>query len=158
MANWIKLIIALLLPQLAGLGGMLFTDTGESSWYQELEKPSWNPPGWVFGPVWTALYIMMGIAFYLVWKSENVSKQLKSTAMIFWVVQLVLNFFWTIIFFGAQSPPFAFIEIIVLWLTILVTIILFMRVHKTAGWLMVPYIVWVSFATVLTYTIYQLNS
>ena len=157
MANWLKLIIALALPQLAGLGGLLFTDTGESSWYQGLTKPSWNPPGWVFGPVWTTLYILMGIAFYLVWKSETTSRETKKAAIAFWIIQLVLNFFWTIIFFGAQSPFYAFIEIVVLWLSILVTIILFARINKLAAWLMVPYILWVSFASVLTYTIYQLN-
>lgn len=158
MSYWLKLIIALVLPQLAGLGGVLFTDTGQSSWYQGLEKPAWNPPGWVFGPVWTILYILMGIAFYLVWKNETAPKEQKRPAMVFWVIQLVLNFFWTIIFFGAHSPGYAFIEIMVLWLAIVITIILFSRVNKTAAWLMVPYLLWVSFASFLNYTIYQMNS
>lgn len=157
MKNWVKLLISLALPQIAAVSGALFTVTGTGSWYQQINKPSWNPPGWVFGPVWTTLYILMGIAFYLVWKS-NASDKLKRPAMTLWVVQLVLNFFWTLIFFGAQEPGWALVEIIGLWIFILLTILAFARIHKTAAWLLVPYLLWVSFATVLTGTIWQLNS
>lgn len=156
MKNWVKLLISLALPQIAAVSGALFTVTGTGSWYQQINKPSWNPPGWVFGPVWTTLYILMGIAFYLVWKS-NASDKLKRPAMTLWVVQLVLNFFWTLIFFGAQEPGWALVEIIGLWIFILLTILAFARIHKTAAWLLVPYLLWVSFATVLTGTIWQLN-
>ena len=144
------------LPQIAGISGALFTNTGEGSWYRQIEKPSWNPPGWVFGQVWTSLYIMMGIAFYLVWKS-NAASEAKKPAMTLWVVQLILNFFWTLIFFGAQEIGWALLEIIVLWVAILLTIFAFARISKTAAWLMVPYIAWVSFAAVLTATIWRLN-
>lgn len=156
MKNWVKLLISLALPQIAGISGVLFTETGEGSWYRQINRPSWNPPGWVFGPVWTMLYIMMGIAFYLVWKS-SASEKLKRPAMTFWIIQLALNFFWTVIFFGAHQPGWATLEIIVLWIFILLTILAFFRINKTAAWLMVPYLLWVSFASVLTATIWQMN-
>ncbi|OLY93361.1 TspO and MBR related proteins [Cnuella takakiae] len=157
MKNWVKLLISLALPQIAGISGALFTVTGEGSWYRQINRPSWNPPGWVFGPVWTLLYILMGIAFYLVWKN-NSADRLKKPAMTFWIIQLVLNFFWTLIFFGAHETGWATLEIIVLWIFILLTILAFFRINKTAGWLMVPYLLWVSFATALTATIWQMNS
>jgi translocator protein len=157
MKNWIKLVISIVLPQLAGLAGALFTQTGESSWFQTLAKPDWNPPSWLFGPVWTTLYILMGIAFYLVWKSDK-DERIKKPAMTMWVVQLIFNAAWSFIFFGAQEMGLAFAEIIILWLLILVTIFLFARVNKTAAWLLVPYISWVSFAAILNYTIWQLNT
>lgn len=150
------MLISLALPQLAGLSGVLFTDTGESSWFQQLQKPAWNPPSWLFGPVWTTLYILMGFAFYLVWKSDAPQK-VKRPAMALWVVQLVLNFLWTLIFFGAHEPGWALVEIIVLWIAILLTIFAFARINKPAAWLMVPYISWVSFASILTATIWHLN-
>lgn len=156
MKHWHKLVISLVLPQIAAVSGALFTVTGEGSWYRQINKPSWNPPGWVFGPVWTTLYILMGIAFYLVWKS-NAPASVKKPAMTLWGVQLVLNFFWTLIFFGAQEPGWALVEIIGLWIFILLTILAFARINKTAAILMVPYILWVSFAAVLTGTIWQLN-
>ena len=157
MKPWLKLVIAIAVPLGVGAVAGLFTASGVDGWYRTIEKPSWNPPGWVFGPVWTTLYILMGIAFYLVWKS-NASDKLKRPAMTLWVVQLVLNFFWTLIFFGAQEPGWALVEIIGLWIFILLTILAFARIHKTAAWLLVPYLLWVSFATVLTGTIWQLNS
>ena len=156
MKNWLKATISLALPQLAGLTGAAFTETGEGSWYRTIEKPEWNPPGWVFGPVWTMLYILMGIAFYIIWKSAA-DKRIKTPAMIFWILQLVFNFCWTLIFFYAHEIGYAFAEIVVLWLLILITIFLFARISKLAAWLLVPYICWVSFAALLTYTIWQLN-
>lgn len=156
MKNWVKLVISLALPQIAGLSGALFTETGEGSWYQSIQKPEWNPPGWVFGPVWTTLYVLMGIAFYLVWKSEAPAKK-KRPALAFWIVQLIFNFLWTIIFFNGHEIFYAFAEIVALWLAILITIFLFARISKPAAWLMVPYISWVSFAALLNYTIFQLN-
>lgn len=98
MNNWLKVMISLALPQVAGLTGAAFTLTGEGSWYRSIQKPDWNPPGWLFAPVWTTLYILMGIAFYLVWKSAA-DKKIKTHAMVFWILQLVLNLFWTLIFF-----------------------------------------------------------
>jgi len=156
MKNGLKLIISLAIPQIVAAGASYFTVTRSGSWYRFIEKPEWNPPDWVFGPVWTALYIMMGIAFYLVWKS-NVPISKKRKAIILWGVQLILNFFWSYIFFGQEQIFGAFLEIIVLWLFILLTIFAFARINKWAAWLMVPYIGWVSFAALLNFTIWELN-
>lgn len=156
MSNIVKAIIAISIPLIVGAISGFFTVTGVESWYQTIQKPSWNPPNWIFGPVWTALYIMMGIALFLVWK-EDTSEELKKIALVLFAVQLILNFFWSFIFFNQQQPGWALVEIIAMWLFILLTIFAFAQVNKTAAWLLVPYISWVSFATILNYTIWQLN-
>ncbi len=156
MSNILKLIVSLAAPQLTGFVSAFLTDTGNSPWYRSISKPSWNPPNWVFAPVWTLLYLLMGIAFYLVWKSEA-SGDVKRWAMGLWIVQLAFNFFWTIIFFGTHQIGWALIEIIGLWFLIFLTILAFSRITKIAAWLMVPYISWVTFATLLNYAIWRLN-
>jgi tryptophan-rich sensory protein len=156
MNNSVKLFISIAIPVLVGATAGFFTVSGVGTWYQNINKPSWNPPSWIFGPVWTTLYIMMGIALFLVWKSE-VSDVMKKNAIAIFAVQLLLNFFWSFIFFNQQQPGWAFVEIIVMWIAILSTIFVFANVSKTAAWLLVPYISWVSFATILNYTIWQLN-
>lgn len=156
MKNWVKLIIALIIPQVVAASGAYFTVTGIGSWYQSLDKPSWNPPNWVFGPVWTTLYVLMGIALYLVWRSKATEKQ-KRWAITFWGIQLFLNFLWSFLFFGQEQILGALLEIIILWLFILLTIFAFARINKLAAWLLVPYISWVSFAAILNYTIWDLN-
>ncbi|MBU0536441.1 MAG: tryptophan-rich sensory protein [Nanoarchaeota archaeon] len=148
-----KLIISIIIPQLAGLIGSIFTTSSISSWYSKLTKPSFNPPNWIFGPVWTTLFVLMGISFYLVWTS---GKNIKLAVTIF-IVQLVLNTLWSILFFGMQNPFAAFIELIFLWIAILATIIIFYRISPTAAYLLVPYLLWVSFAGILNYSIYSLN-
>lgn len=157
MNNTTKLIISIALPVAVGATSGFFTATGVDSWYQTINKPSWNPPGWIFGPVWTTLYVMMGIALFLVWKS-NTNEALKKTAITLFAVQMVLNFFWSFVFFKQEQPGWALVEIIVLWVAILLTIFAFAKVNKTAAWLLVPYISWVSFASILNYTIWQLNA
>lgn len=157
MNNIEKLAISIAIPVAIGATAGFFTVTGVESWYQTIQKPSWNPPSWVFGPVWTTLYIMLGIALFLVWKS-GANDSLKRTAIRLFAVQLVLNFFWSFIFFDQQQPGWALAEIIVMWFAILFTIFAFAKVSKTAAWLLVPYISWVSFATILNYTIWKLNS
>ena len=156
MKNWLKAFVSLALPQVAGLSAAAFTVTGDGSWYRTILKPWWNPPGWLFAPVWTTLYILMGIAFFIIWKSVA-DKKAKRTAMAFWIVQLVFNFFWTIIFFYAQQIGYALAEMVLLWLLIFITIFLFARISKLAAWLLVPYISWVSFALMLNYAIWELN-
>ena len=156
MKNWLKAVVSLALPQVAGLTAAAFTVTGEGSWYRTIQKPSWNPLGWLFAPVWTTLYILMGIAFFIIWKSVA-DEKIKRPAMAFWVIQLVFNFFWTIIFFYTKQIGYAFAEIVLLWLLILITIFLFSRISKLAAWLLVPYISWVSFAAMLNYAIWELN-
>ena len=156
MNNSIKLIIAIAIPVAVGAISGFFTATGVESWYQTINKPSWNPPGWIFGPVWTTLYVMMGIALFLVWKSDS-SDILKKTAIALFAIQLILNFFWSFIFFNQHQIGWALVEIIAMWIFILLTIFAFGNVSKLAAWLLVPYISWVSFATILNYTIWKLN-
>ena len=156
MNNLTKLVIAIAIPLAIGGTAGFFTATGVDSWYQTINKPSWNPPGWIFGPVWTTLYVMMGVALFFVWKSD-VNEQLKRSAITLFAIQLVLNFFWSFIFFNQHQPGWALVEIIVMWVFILLTIFSFAPISKTAAWLLVPYISWVSFATILNYTIWKLN-
>jgi tryptophan-rich sensory protein len=127
-----------------------------SDWYDALNKPSWNPPNWLFGPVWSALYTMMGAAAWLVWKRFGF-EQAKS-ALIAFLIQLVLNGLWSQLFFGLKSPGWAFLEIFFLLTAILITTYLFSNKVKIAAWLMIPYLLWVGFATVLNGTIWWINS
>jgi translocator protein len=152
----IKFLLSLFVPlAVGGFAGWL-TVPEIAGWYAGLNKPSFNPPNYLFGPVWTSLYAMMGIAFFLVWKADA-DAGLKKTAMILFVVQLVLNFFWSLIFFNAHQVGWALVEIIVMWLFILLTIFSFGKISPLAAWLLVPYICWVSFATVLNAAIWKLN-
>jgi len=150
--GWIKLIISIVICLLAGAIGALFTADSVGTWYLTLSKPSFNPPPWIFAPVWTALYVLMGIALYIVWKNKD-----SGFAIPVFAVHLVLNSLWSFLFFGMKNIQFAFIEIIFLWVSILLCIILFYRISKPAAYLLVPYILWVSFATVLNYELMRLN-
>ncbi|MBK7556914.1 MAG: tryptophan-rich sensory protein [Chitinophagaceae bacterium] len=151
-----KLFISILVPLLVGAVAGLFTSSGVNGWYAVANKPWFNPPNWIFAPVWTLLYILMGIAFFLVWKA-SADKNVKQTAMILFSIQLVINFFWSFIFFKLQQPGWAFAEIIFMWVMILLTILWFGKISAMAAWLLVPYICWVSFASVLNYSIWKLN-
>lgn len=154
--NWMKLIVSIAVPLIVGGTASFFTVTGLGSWYSSINKPSWNPPNSVFGPVWTTLYIMMGIALFLVWKSDAPKLQ-KQNAIVLWVVQLAFNFMWSFIFFNQHQIGWAMADIVVLWFFILLTIIAFSKISKLAAWLLVPYISWVTFASLLNYSIWQLN-
>lgn len=122
------------------------------AWYAALNKPSWNPPSWLFGPAWTLLYTLMAIAAWLVWKRVGLSKPL-----VLYFVQLALNAAWTPLFFGAHAMGWALVEIVALWIAILATLLSFRRVNTTAGWLFAPYLAWVTFATCLNFTLWRLN-
>jgi len=139
----------------AWLGAQVSPGIASAEWYQSINKPSWNPPSWVFGPVWTVLYTMMGIAAWIVWKEYGFKKAGAALALFF--IQLVLNGLWSQIFFGMQQIGWALFEIVVLLTAIILTTILFFKKSKTAGWMMVPYIAWVGFATVLNGAIWWLN-
>ncbi len=156
MESWLKLIISLVLVQLVGITSSFSTRSSVSTWYVELVKPSFNPPGWVFGPVWTILYLMIGISLFLVW---NKKKSLKTRKKAYWIfaIQLVLNWLWSIVFFGMQSPGLALLVIFSLWIFIILNLVFFYKISKTAGWLLVPYWFWVSFASVLNLAIWWLN-
>lgn len=157
MSNTLKFFISIAIPLVVGGVSGFFTISGVDTWYQTINKPSWNPPNWIFGPVWTTLYVMMGISLFLVWKTET-SVELKKIAVILFAAQLLLNFAWSFIFFYLQQPGWALVEIIAMWVFILLTIFAFAQVNKTAAWLLVPYISWVSFAAILNYTIWKLNT
>lgn len=156
MGKLIKFLVAVGAPLLAGAVGAIFTEPAIAGWYAGLVKPALNPPAWIFGPVWTTLYVLMGVAAFLVWQKGWGRREVKIALSVF-VGQLVLNALWSLIFFGFQSPGWALVEIAFLWLAILFNIILFARVSKVAAWLLVPYILWVSFASYLNYSIYVLN-
>ena len=151
-----KLFISLAITLLVGAVAAWFTTAGVNGWYAVANKPSFNPPNWVFAPVWSALYIMMGVALWLVWKNDA-AKAGKRTALIFFAIQLLLNFAWSFIFFYAHQPGWAFAEILLMWVSIMLTIIWFGKVSPAAAWLLVPYIWWVSFASLLNFYIWKLN-
>lgn len=140
-----------------GIGGLWTAPaTAPGGWYYQIEKPSWTPPSWLFGPVWTALYIAMGVAAWLVWRRGGWETQRQP--LTFWLVQLVLNTLWSGLFFGLRSPALGAIEIVLLWIAILLTILAFRRVSRAASWLMVPYLLWVTFAAALTFAVWRLNA
>ena len=156
MKKTFDLILAVLICQGMGLIGSLFTTPAIPSWYAGLVKPSFNPPNWIFAPAWILLYTLMGIAAFLIWNRRNGKKKIK-TALVLFSVQLVLNSLWSIIFFGLHLPQYAFLEILVLWFFILLTLLSFYKISKPAGPLLLPYILWVSFATILNLSIMILN-
>ena len=125
-------------------------------WYASLKKPSWNPPNWIFGPVWTALYTMMAVAAWLVWRRGGFAAQALPLAA--FLVQLVINALWSWLFFGLKNPGLAFVEIVALWTAIAATLLLFRKPSPTAAWLLAPYLAWVTFAAVLSFTLWQLNA
>ena len=154
--NWKHLLISILLCQVIGSLGSIFTTPAIPTWYATLEKPTIGPPNWAFPVVWALLYLLMGIALYLVWEKGWEQADVRKAMGVFGI-QLFLNFMWSVLFFGLRSPLFGLVEIVVLWIVILVNIWMFYRVSKTAGLLLVPYILWVSFAAVLNYSIWALN-
>lgn len=151
-----RIVVSIGFPLLCGFLGSLATRPAISTWYAGLAKPSFSPPNWLFGPAWTVLYILMGIAAFLVWNRGLGAPGVKAALLLF-LVQLALNLAWSFIFFAGRSPAWGFVEILALWVAIVVTMVLFFRVSAAAGWLMVPYIGWVSFATVLNGAIMALN-
>lgn len=156
MNNTIKLLLCLVITLGIGLSASVFTISEIYGWFATIRKPGWNPPNGVFGPVWTLLYILMGIALYLVWIKPAAAAR-KRTAVIAFAAQMALNFLWSYFFFHFHDIEMAFYDIVLLWVLILLTIFAFSRINKIASWLLVPYISWVSFAAILNYTILQLN-
>ena len=152
----VRLIICLAVTFIAPVVGAIFTREAVSGWYANLNKPFFNPPSWLFGPVWTALYILMGVAVFLVWQ-KGYGNRLVKIAIWLYVLQLVLNGLWSPIFFGLKMPFLAFCEILVLWAAIVLTIWAFARVSIAAAFLLAGYIGWVSFAAVLNFSIWMLN-
>lgn len=153
----LKFLFAVLLCEGAGIIGAFFTTPAIGSWYATLAKPSFNPPNWIFAPVWTLLFFLMGVALYLVFQEKSKGKNIQTALLVFFQ-QLALNVLWSALFFGMQNPKLAFAEIIVLWFAILMVIFYLAKISKTAAWLLVPYILWVSFAGYLNYSIWQISA
>jgi translocator protein len=152
--NWPRLIASILIAQLAGGLGAIATTPNIPTWYATLNKPFFNPPSWLFGPVWTLLFLLMGIAFYLIWTKK---KSPWHPSLRWYWIQLVLNTLWSFLFFGAQNPGLALVEIFFLWFAIYQTIKSFSPINRTASLLLYPYLAWVSFATLLNAAIFYLN-
>jgi len=154
--NWTKLLASVVVCQLAGVVGAVFTRAAIPSWYAYLKKPSFTPPNWLFGPAWITLYLLMAVAAYLVWQKGWQGQGVRPALAIF-LVQLLLNVLWSPAFFGWRSPLAGMIVIILLWLAIAVTIVAFSRISRPAALLLLPYILWVSYASALNISIYFLN-
>lgn len=159
--NYFRLIVSLIIPQVAGIIGSFFTVQGIKGWYAGLIKPSFNPPGWIFSPVWITLYVLMGISIYLIWSaydkaSAGQRKKLKITFWLFWA-HLFFNATWSIMFFGLKSAALGLINIAIIWVFILVLMIRFWKIKKLASYLLIPYFLWVSFASVLNFFLWYLN-
>ena len=151
-----KLVVAIVVSEATGVIGSVFTAPAIKGWYATLVRPELSPPNWVFAPVWTTLFALMGIAAFLIWR-KGLSRREVRVALAIFLGQLVLNTLWSVIFFGLQNPGAALVEIVVLWFAILATMIAFYKVSRPAVWLLLPYILWVSFAVYLNYAIWVLN-
>jgi benzodiazapine receptor len=152
----VKLLVSLVACQCAGIIGSIFTTPAIPTWYATLEKPSFSPPNWLFAPAWITLYLLMGVAAFLIWRQGLAQKGVRAALVIF-LVQLVLNALWSVVFFGLQSPLWGVVVILALWVAILLTILRFFKLSTAAGSLMLPYILWVSFAAVLNIALFMLN-
>lgn len=154
--NYPKLIASIALCFFVAYAGSLVTMPAIEGWYAALEKPVFNPPNWVFGPVWTVLYALMGISLYLIWQRDQHEKKEKQALFVF-IIQLFLNFLWSFVFFGLQMPVAAFLVILTLWLAIFNTIVQFRKFNKTAAYLLYPYLAWVTYASLLNLFIAAMN-
>lgn len=154
--NIVKLAISVIICQVAGLSSAFFTMPAVDSWYQTINKPFFTPPNWIFAPVWVLLFLFMGVSLFFVWRAEPKDGDKKIAVAVF-TFQFVLNVLWSFMFFGLRSFLGGFIEIIALWIMILFTMATFSKISKTATYLLVPYIIWVTFAAVLNFTIMWIN-
>jgi translocator protein len=152
----VALVVAVAIPVVGGAVVGLLTGPGASPWYQTIEQPPWNPPDWVFGPVWTVLYFLMGIASWLVWRKGWNAHEVR-TSLGLYGGQLALNLLWPIIFFALPSPGWALLEILVLWMLIIVVLVRFRRLSSSAAVLLAPYLLWVSYAATLNAGVWWLN-
>ncbi|MBF4487980.1 MULTISPECIES: TspO/MBR family protein [unclassified Flavobacterium] len=152
-----KIVIALIICLMVGYSASIVTRPSVESWYPTIIKPGFNPPNWIFMPVWTLLYILMAVAAGLVWDKIKEQNQEVKVALGFFLIQLTLNAIWSYIFFGLKNPMLALIEIALLWLMIYETYLKFTKINKTAGYLLIPYMAWVAFAGILNASIWWLN-
>jgi tryptophan-rich sensory protein len=152
----LKLVASIILCQLAGLIGSILTTPAIPTWYESLKKPFFSPPNWVFGPVWVILYLLMGISLFVIWQRRENNLQARKGFILFFA-QLILNAFWSVAFFGFKSPFLGLINIMLLWFAIFFTIQHFFKISKIAALLLLPYLLWVSFAAVLNFSLWILN-
>jgi len=153
--SWLSLIPFLVVCFAAAGIGSLSTSSSVNTWYAQLRKPEWTPPNWIFGPVWTILYLMMAISAWLVWRSSSWSST--KFALSLFAIQLVLNTLWSVVFFGLHRVGPAFAEILLLWMMIIATSVAFLSLSLLAAWLLIPYLAWVAFASYLNFRIWQIN-
>jgi len=151
-----KLVVSIVACQCAGLIGSIFTRSAIPTWYATIQKPFFTPPNWLFLPAWVTLYVLMGVSAFLIWR-RGLDDQGVRTALIIFLIQLILNALWSVAFFGLESPLYGIIVIIALWVAILFTLLRFFKISMAAGILLIPYILWVSFAAVLNISIFVLN-
>jgi translocator protein len=154
--KWLGLAVAVAICFAAAAIGSMLTMPALRDWYPTLDKPGWTPPNWIFGPVWTVLYLAMAVAAWMVWLRR--SSSYVTSALILFAFQLVLNLAWSGLFFGLRAPGAALIEIVILWCAIAGTVASFRRISAAAGWILLPYLAWVGFAAALNFAIWQLNS
>ncbi len=152
----VLLVFSLVISLSAGAIGAIFTQVSMSSWYVGLIKPGFNPPNWVFSPVWTVLYVLIGLALFLI-LSSDLKLQKKETPLVLFFAQWLLNILWPFFFFFLESPMWGFVGIIVLFVAIIFTKIYFYKINRLAGYLLIPYALWVAFAAILNYFIWQMN-
>ncbi len=152
----LKLVVSIIACLAAGAIGSIFTRSAIPTWYATLEKPAFNPPNWLFAPAWALLYLLMSIAAFLVWRRGLENRQVR-IALIVFLIQLILNALWSVVFFGLESPLYGLIVISALWVAILFTVLKFYRISSVASVLMWPYLLWVTFAAVLNVSIWLLN-
>lgn len=152
----LKLVLSLIVPQLAGAIGAAFTMNSITGWYATLVKPAFTPPNWLFFPAWETLYLLMGVSLFLVWR-RGIGKRGVNQSILAFGGQLALNVLWSVIFFGLHQTFYGFIEIIILWAAIAITIIKSFRVSKSSAYVLIPYIAWVTFAMTLNFYVWRLN-
>lgn len=157
MNKYIKIAIALLVCLAVGYSASTVTRPSVETWYPTLIKPIFNPPNWIFMPMWTLLYILMAVAAGLVWDKIKEQNEAVKKALLFFIIQLTLNAIWSYLFFGLKNPLLALVEIALLWLMIYETYLKFIKINKTAGYLLIPYMAWVAFAAILNASIWWLN-
>jgi translocator protein len=153
--SWVSLLPFVVVCFVAAGIGSLATRSSVKSWYRELRRPDWTPPDWVFGPVWTALYVMMAISAWLVWRETSAATA--RSALVLFGIQLVLNVLWSVVFFGLKWVGAAFGEVLLLWMMLIATAVSFYPLSLLAAWLLIPYIAWVGFASYLNFRIWQMN-
>ncbi len=157
MSKYLRIIYCVAICLVVGYLSSITTQSSINTWYPTLIKPSFNPPNWLFAPVWTLLFIMMGIAAGMIWNQLENQRELVKKALLFFTVQLLLNALWSYLFFGLNNVLLALIEVILLWLVIYETFHIFRKIDKKAAYLFIPYLIWVAFAAILNGSIYYLN-